>query len=101
MQTYAIARQAYYNEGKSQRQIAQELGVNRRTVQKMLQHSVPPGYERTHPPHGKKISDHQVWIDEILESDKVVHRKQKHTAQRIYDRLKEERGYTTIRTYLI
>jgi transposase len=104
VQTYAIARQAYYNEGKSQRQIAQELGVNRRTVQKMLQHSVPPGYERTQPPRGKKISDHKVWIDEILESDKVVHRKQKHTAQRIYDRLKEERGftggYTTIRTYV-
>src|SRR3990167_8056473 len=104
VQTYAIARHAYYNEGKSQRQIARELGVNRRTISKMLKHSVPPGYERTHPAKEPKLSDHKAWIDEILESDKRVHRKQKHTAIRIYDRLKEERSftgsYTTVRTYV-
>jgi transposase len=104
VQTYAMARQAYYNEGKSQRQIARELGVNRRTVQKMIKHSVPPGYERTQSPQGLKLNDHKVWIDEVLESDKRIHRKQRHTAQRIYDRLKEERGftggYTIVRTYV-
>ena len=104
VQTYAIARDAYYNEGKSQRRIAQELGVNRRTVKKMLKHSVPPGYERNQPPHEPKLREHKAWIDEILESDKKVHRKQKHTAKRIYDRLKEEKAftgaYTTVRTYV-
>ncbi len=104
VQIYAIARHAYYNEGKSQRQIARELGVNRRTVQKMLKNSLPPGYERTQPPQEPKLSEHRAWIDEILESDKKVHRKQKHTAKRIYDRLKEERaftgGYTIVRTYV-
>jgi transposase len=104
VQTYAIARHAYYNEGRSQRQIAQELGVNLRTVQKMLKHSAPPGYERIQPPLEPKLKDYKSWIDEILESDKRVHRKQKHTAKRIYDRLKEERGftggYTIVRTYV-
>lgn len=104
VQTYAIARHAYYNEGKSQRQIARELGVNRRTIRKMVKHSVPPGYERTQPTKEPKLSEHKSWIDEILESDKRVHRKQKHTAKRIYDRLKEERSftgsYTTVRTYV-
>lgn len=104
VQTYAIARQAYYNDGKSQRQIARELGVNRRTVQKMLSHSAPPGYERTQPPKEPKLNLHKAWIDEILESDKRVHRKQKHTAKRLYDRLKEERAftgsYTIVRTYI-
>lgn len=104
VQTYAIARHAYYNEGRSQRQIARDLGVNRRTVQKMLKHSAPPGYERVQPPLEPKLKDYKAWIDEILESDKRVHRKQKHTVKRIYDRLKEERGftgcYTIVRTYV-
>lgn len=104
VETYAIVRHAYYNDGKSQRVIAREMGVNRRTIQRMLKHSAPPGYERTQPPQEPKLSDHKAWIDEILEADKRVHRKQKHTAKRIYDRLKEERaftgGYTTVRTYV-
>ena len=104
VQTYAIARHAYYNEGKSQRQIARELGLNRRTISKMLKHSVPPGYERTQQVKDPKLSDYKEWIDEILESDKRVHRKQKHTAKRIYDRLREERSFTgsysTVRTYV-
>lgn len=104
VQIYAIARQAYYNEGKTQRQIARDLGINRRTVQKMLKHSVPPGYERSHLPLSPKLSEHKAWIDEVLESDKRVHRKQRHTAKRIYDRLKEERsftgGYTIVRVYI-
>jgi transposase len=104
VETYALVRHAYYNAGKSQRAIAREMGLNRRTIQRMLKHSAPLGYERTQPPQEPKLSEHKSWIDEILESDKRVHRKQKHTARRIYDRLKEERaftgGYTTVRTYV-
>lgn len=78
-----IACHAYYNEGKNQRQITQELGVNRRTVQKILKHSAPPEYERIQSPLELKLKDYKSWIDEILESDKRVHRKQKHTAKRL------------------
>jgi transposase len=104
VETYAIVRHAYYNDGKSQREIARQMGVNRRTIQRMLQHSTPPGYARTNPPQEPILSEHKTWIDEILEADKKVHRKQKHTAKQIYDRLKEERAfagsYTTVRTYV-
>ncbi len=104
VQTYAFARQAYYVEGKSQRQIAKKLGVNRRTVQKMLKHATPPGYERAKEIAQPKLDPHKVWIDEILESDKQIHHKQRHSALRIFNRLKEEcgftGGYTTIRTYV-
>ena len=104
VQIYAVARHAYYNEGKSQRQIARELGLNRRTLQKMLTHSAPPGYERTQPAQAPKLALHKAWIDEILEADKQVHRKQRHTAKRLYDRLREERGftgkYTIVRMYV-
>lgn len=94
VQTYAMVRQAHYNEGKSQRQISRDLGLNRRTIQKILNHSIPLGYERQKPPSSPKLDDHKTWIDEILESDKRVHRKQHHPAKRLYDRLKEERGFT-------
>ncbi len=104
VQTYAFARHAYYNEGKSQRQIAKKLGVNRRTVQKMLKHAAPPGYERTKPIPKPKLADHKAWIDEVLEADKKIHRKQRHSALRIFNRLKEELGFTgcysTVRTYV-
>jgi len=80
------------------------LGINRRTIQKIVKQSVPPGYQRKKIPYKPKLAPHQEWIDEILESDKKIHRKQRHTATRIFKRLREEReytgGYSTVRTYV-
>lgn len=102
--TYAQVRQAYFIDNKSQRQISRELGLNRRTVKKMIEESIPPGYQRKKVICHPRLDPHKAWIDEILESDKKVHRKQHHTAKRIYERLKEERSYTgsysTTRTYV-
>ncbi len=60
----------------------------------MLQFSVPPGYRRRERPVSKKLGPHIAWIDGILESDRSVHAKQRHTAQRIFERLQAEEGYT-------
>lgn len=104
METYAVARLAYHIEGKSARQVALELGLNRRTVQKMVDISAPPGYQRRADHTQPKLDPHKEWIDEILESDKKVHRKQRHTATRIYHRLVGERSYdgkyTIVRCYI-
>ena len=44
------------------------------------------------------------WIDKILEDDRSVHKKQRHTAQRIFERLRDEEGfsggYTIVREYV-
>ena len=44
------------------------------------------------------------WIDAILEGDRRVHKKQRHTAHRIFDRLRDEHGftggYTIVREYV-
>jgi transposase len=44
------------------------------------------------------------WIDNILEGDRSVHKKQRHTAQRIFERLRDEEGfsggYTIVREYV-
>jgi hypothetical protein len=43
------------------------------------------------------------WIDAILEGDRRVHKKQRHTAHRIFERLRDEQGftggYTVVREY--
>ncbi len=40
-----------------------------------------------------KLADHVGFIDQILDEDERVLRKQRHTAQRILERLRDERGY--------
>jgi transposase len=44
------------------------------------------------------------WIDKVLEDDRSVHKKQHHTAQRIFERLRDEEGfsggYTIVREYV-
>ena len=52
----------------------------------------------------KKLGPYMAWIDKILEDDRSVHKKQRHTAQRIFERLRDEEGfsggYTIVREYV-
>ena len=60
----------------------------------MLAHVEPPGYRRKAQPDQPVLGAHVVWIHEVLEQDKQEPKKQRHTAKRIFVRLKDERGYT-------
>jgi transposase len=60
----------------------------------MLQYSAPPGYRRREAAVSPKLGPHIAWIDAVLEADRGVHAKQRHTAQRLFDRLRAEEGYT-------
>ena len=44
MEIYGRVRRAVLVEGQSRRSVAREFGVSRKTIQKMLTYSVPPGY---------------------------------------------------------
>ncbi len=52
---YRKVRLACHRDGMSARQAALHFGINRRTVEKMLKHSVPRGYRRTKPPRRPKL----------------------------------------------
>ena len=65
-----------------------------KTVRKMLSFSVPPGYRRSKPPRRPMLGPFTGTIDRILEDDRTSHRKQWHTAKRIFDRLRDEYGFT-------
>ena len=94
VELYARVRRACHVEGMSTREASRVFGVDRKTVRKMLSFSVPPGYRRSAPPRRPKLGPFTGIIDRILEDDRTSHRKQRHTAKRIFDRLRDEYGFT-------
>lgn len=90
--------------GMSQREAARHFGISRDSVRKMLSFSVPPGYRRKVPVRRPKLDRFTGIIDAWLEADRSVHRKQRHTAKRVFDRLREEHdftgGYTIVKDYI-
>jgi transposase len=104
VERYAGIRRAVMVDGLSRREAAKRFGVHRNTISKMLQFSVPPGYRRRERPASKKLGPYMVWIDKVLDDDKCVHAKQRHTAHRIFERLRDEEGfsggYTIVRQYV-
>ena len=99
-------------DGMSIREASGVFGLHRDTVRKMLAHSVPPGYRRRKPPTRPKIGPYTGVIDRILEDDPVsstgqalnLPKKQRHTAKRIHERLRDEYGfdggYTIVKDYV-
>src|SRR5262249_55752851 len=86
------------------RRAAREFGVARKTIRKMFLYSGSPGYERKKPVERAKLGPWLGVIDQILEDDKSQPKKQRHTAKRIWDRLKTEQGfgggYTVVKDYV-
>jgi transposase len=92
MEQWAKIRRRVLNEGESKRQILRETGMHWLTLEKILTYSCPPGYRESKPRPKPKIGQYLVRIAEIIESDKSMKKKYRHTAKRIYERLVEE-GY--------
>ena len=93
VELYGRVRRAVHIEGMSIREAARVFGLHRDTVRKTLKYSVPPGYRREGPPCRPKLDPYKGVIDQILEHDQTVPKKQRHTAKRIYERLREEHGF--------
>jgi transposase len=95
-----IRRRVLVNK-QSKRSVCREFGIHWDTLTKMLEHAEPPGYRQRQPRHKPKIGPFLGIIDEILRQDQKVHRKQRHTKKRIFDRLKKEYkypgGYTAVK----
>jgi len=92
--TYGRVRRAVLVDGRSQRAVAREFGISRESVRKMLRFSVPPGYQRQQPIKRPKLDPLLGVIDAMLTEDKTRPAKQRHTVKRIFERLKEEHGFT-------
>lgn len=93
MQTYELVRRSVLVEGRSKRQAALDFGLNRRTIDKIVEHALPPGYRlgalRPKPVLGPFVPV----IEGILADDESAPGKQRHCARRIFERLRDEHGY--------
>ena len=104
MELYAEVRRSVYVEGLSERAAARRFGLARETVRKMLRYRVPPGYRRQQPVRCPKLDAFTGVIDQILRDDQHRPKKQRHTAKRIWERLRTEHafqgGYTIVKDYV-
>ena len=104
MELYEQIRREYEHGSGTIREVSRKLGVHRREVRKALSSAIPAARkvpERDHPKLAPAIS----FINTILESDRKAPRKQRHTAHRIWMRMRRELpevavAESTIRRYV-
>ena len=92
MEQWIEIRRRVLNGELSKRAACAEYGIHWDTLTKILTHSEPPGYRLTKS-RPSKLEPFLPIIHEILKSDRQVHRKQRHTAKRIFERLRDEHDY--------
>ena len=92
--TYSKIR-TLYTEGESIRSIARRLGVSRQTVKKYCEGNTHPDVRKSYNRTSDVITnDVKNFILDCFKQDKEENlAKQKHTAQRIYDRLVSEKEF--------
>lgn len=93
MELWTEVRRRVLTGELSKRAACQEYELHWRTLEKILKHTEPPGYRRSKPRARPKMERFLPLIVEILEADRKAPRKQRHTAQRIFDRLVQEHGF--------
>jgi transposase len=103
MERYEGIRIAHRVYGKSIRKISQETGHSRATIRKALKEEFCSYSKREEQPY-PVLGAYLETIDEWLTGDREESRKQRHTARRIYNRLKQEHGFvgseSSVRRYV-
>ena len=97
-------RIAHFLQGMSIREIAKEMRHSRTTVRNALRDPSPPVYTRRSASPEPVVGPVKEIINGWLKEDSGRPKKQRHTAHRIYERLRDEHGFTgaesTIRRYV-
>jgi len=96
-------RQAYHHEKKSMRAIAHELGYSRNTVKKAIEQEEPFAYKRRQPAPAPVLGPYKERLQELVEENRSLPRKQRYTTHKMYEIIREE-GYqgaeSTVRYYV-
>lgn len=100
---YEFIRISYRVYGKKIKEIARETGHSKNTIKKVLRGEYK-GYKERDNQALPVLEPYVEIIDGWLKSDKENPKKQRHTAVRVYNRLKAEHGFTgaetTVRRYV-
>src|ERR1044071_1891703 len=94
MEIWTEIRRRVLVDGQSKRSVCREFEIHWDTLAKILSHHEPPGYRRTAPRTKPKLDPFLGVIHQILDDDRKAPKKQRHTARRILERLRDEYGYT-------
>ena len=100
MDQWIELRRKIRNQDIPLRQLERETGIGRQTLRKIRDNSHPPGYRRTKPIDKPKISPYLDRIKSIIEADKQMPNKQRHTAKKILEVLQSDGftgGYTIVK----
>jgi transposase len=89
VELYAAIRFDWQRNQMSIRALADKYGVHRRTVREAVESPIPP--PRRNPPRSAPVLESVCeLIDGMLAEDLAAPRKQRHTAKRIFERLRDE-----------
>lgn len=103
MELYEQIRKVHDREGVSIRELSRRFRVHRRDVRQALASPVPPPRQAP-PPRPSLLDEWKPTIDAWLEADRAAPRKQRHTARRVWERLRDEHdvviGESTVRRYV-
>ena len=94
MEMWNEVRRRVLVEGASKRSMRREYRIGSETLAKILANPEPPGYRMTAARPRPKVGEFIGVIEEILVADRTAPPKQKHTSRRIFERLRDEYGYT-------
>jgi transposase len=94
MDQWTEIRRKVLVEGASKRSIHRDYGIGHQALAKILANAEPPGYQMKEIRRQPVLGPHLATIDQILADDKEAPPKQRHTARRIFDRMRDEYGYT-------
>jgi DNA replication protein DnaC len=97
MELWSEVRRRVLTGELSKRQACQKYQLHWDTLAKILRHEEPPGYRKKQARPKPVLGPFVGLIHEILEADKTAPKKQRHTAKRILERLREQ-GYRGGRT---
>lgn len=100
---YALIRRAHQIEKMSIRELARTFHHSKRKIREILAQAEPKLYERQ--AMASLLDEFKPVIDAILRADEEAPRKQRHTAAKIFRRLRDEHayagGYDRVRLYIV
>jgi transposase len=93
MELWSEIRRRVVTGELSMRQACSEYGLNFRTVRKIVRHPEPPPFHTPQPRPKPILGPFLPIIQQFLDDDRHAPPKQRHTARRIYERLRDEHDY--------
>lgn len=94
MEFWKEVRRLVLTNELSKRGACEKYSLGWHTLTKILTHDEPPGYRQSQPRAKPKIDAFLPVIHQILIDDRQAPKKQRHTARRIFERLRDEHQFS-------